>query len=780
MLSDLTPIISWWFLIFSLGLLTLPITVFLFKKFWDKGYIFSKIICIVFSTYLILVGGVFKILVFSNLNLFLILALILLLNILFLRYKNNLSLFLKIIKENYKVFIFQEILFLSILVVWSFVRGFASDIEGLEKYMDWGFINSALRSKFLPPQDMWFSGEIINYYYFGHIIFAVLTKLSTISSAITYNLSIATVCAFTFSFTFSIASNLVFLTIKPSLSREGAHRAGGFVPKIIIAGLISALLLTFGGNLHSVYKIAKIDIQDNGKLVLSKKAISESADKYWYPDATRFIGHDPDIKDKTIHEFPLYSFVVADLHGHMNDIPIVLFFMAFLLASSFFSSALINYPVIIISGFVLSIAYMTNAWDFAIYGLLFAVFTFFLNLKNDRKSAIKKTLINGVLTIAAWFIFSIPFSSNFVPMTNGIRISDGHSAFYQLFILYGGFWLIVLPLILSFIKNFKLKIKNYNSNSDLFVFALIITATILIIIPELVYLKDIYIYEHRRANTMFKLVYQAFMMYALVSGYVFYKTRLLLKSKIPNILYGILFTLIFSIHLIYPYFAIKSFYGSKTYQGLWGLNYLKDGYSDNFKAIDWINKNISGQPVMLEAVGDSYTTFNQISVATGLPTVEGWIVHEWLWRGGYDKPKQRQDDVQAIYESSTKNNEPLENNKNIEYTVSSGDTLWKISKEQLKNEYLWKEIASLNNLENPSLIHPNQKLILYAEIPETKNESSSSDLNRLKKLIQKYNIQYIFVGTKEYEKYPELNEDNFIKIGGQIIFQSGKTKIYQL
>ena len=174
---------------------------------------------------------------------------------------------------------------------------------------------------------MWFSGEIINYYYFGHLIFAVLTKLSTISSAITYNLSIATICALAFSSSFSIASNLVFLSLKKIDFK-----------KIIAAGLISALLLTFGGNLHSVYKITKINITNNGKLVLNKEAITKAVDSYWYPDATRFIGYDPDTKDKTIHEFPLYSFVVADLHGHMNDIPIVLFFMAFLLASSFYSS----------------------------------------------------------------------------------------------------------------------------------------------------------------------------------------------------------------------------------------------------------------------------------------------------------------------------------------------------------------------------------------------------------------------------------------------------------
>ena len=697
MFSDFTFIISWWFLILILGLICLPLTFTLFKKFWDKGYVFSKTICIIVLTYLIFICGAFKILTFTNLNLFLIILLILFLNCLILKNRKSFLSFLKTIKENYKTFIFEEIIFLLILILWSFVRGFMPDIEGLEKYMDWGFINSALRSEFLPPQDMWFSGEVINYYYFGHLIFAVLTKLSTINSAITYNLSIATVCALTFVSSFSIASNLVFLSLKKNDFK-----------KIISAGLISALLLTFGGNLHSIYKITKLNIIDNGKLILTKEAITKAADEYWYPDATRFIGYDPDVKDKTIHEFPIYSFVVADLHGHMNDIPIVLFFMAFLLASSFYLSLLIDKLLIIISGFILSIAYMTNAWDFAVYGLLFAIFTFLLNLKNDPKTAIKKTFINGILTIACWFVFSLPFSLNFIPMGEGIKIADAHSPFYQLFILYGGFWLISLPLLLLFLIK-KINKKKLNLKiSDLFILAAIITATLLIIIPELIYLKDIYIYEHRRANTMFKLVYQAFIMYALVSGYVFYKVRiLLLKSKILNYFYGLLFSLIFCIHMIYPYFAIKSFYGNlQNYKGLWGLNYLKNDFPDNFIAINWINKNISGQPVILEAVGDSYTTFNQVSVATGLPTVEGWIVHEWLWRGGYDKPKLRQDDVESIYESE--------------------------------------------------------------------------DINRLKQLIQKYNIKYIFIGDKEYEKYPSLNENNFKKIGGQIIFQSGKTKIYQL
>ncbi len=107
MLSDLTFIFSWWFLIFILGLITLPITFVLFKKFWDKGYIFSRIISIVLLSYLIFIGGVFKLLTFTNLNLLLIILLILLLNIFFLKQKNNRSDFIKVINENYKIFIFE-------------------------------------------------------------------------------------------------------------------------------------------------------------------------------------------------------------------------------------------------------------------------------------------------------------------------------------------------------------------------------------------------------------------------------------------------------------------------------------------------------------------------------------------------------------------------------------------------------------------------------------------------------------------------------------------------
>ena len=390
---------------------------------------------------------------------------------------------------------------------------------------------------------------------------------------------------------------------------------------------------------------------------------------------------------------------MADLHGHMNDIPVIILFMAILFAFSLtVSQSLIDWRLVIPTGFLLSVAFMTNAWDFAVYGLVFGLTSLIQKIYSTNiKTAMTNTFTNGVTIILFWYLFTLPFTLDFIPMAEGLRLSDSHTPFYQLFVLYGGFWLICLPFIF-YIIYLLLKRKKVFS-SDLFVVGLILTATLLIIIPEIGYIKDIYIYEHRRANTMFKLVYQAFIIYSLVSGYILIK----LKS---NVFYKIIFGIVFVCHLIYPYFAIKSYYGLINYKGLYGLNYLKEMYPDNYNAIQWINKNISGQPVILEAVGDSYTTFNQVSSSTGLPTVEGWIVHEWLWRGGYDKPAARQTDVQKIYEST--------------------------------------------------------------------------DLSEVKSLLQKYFVQYIFLGDKEREKYPNLNEKNFSNLGAKVIFSSGQTKIYKL
>lgn len=76
---------------------------------------------------------------------------------------------------------------------------------------------------------------------------------------------------------------------------------------------------------------------------------------------------------------------------------------------------------------------------------------------------------------------------------------------------------------------------------------------------------------------------------------------------------------------------------------------------------------------MIEAVGDSYTETDFVSAFSGVPTVIGWRVHEWLWRGGYDSVSGRDEEVRKFYEEgSLPNNKELIKKYNLGWIVVSG------------------------------------------------------------------------------------------------------------
>ena len=82
---------------------------------------------------------------------------------------------------------------------------------------------------------------IKNYYYFGHLFTAIVTKLSHIPSYITFNLMLSTIFAFTFTMSFSIGINLVQNIKKYSIKKS------------FIIGIIFAYIVTFSGNLQTIY-----------------------------------------------------------------------------------------------------------------------------------------------------------------------------------------------------------------------------------------------------------------------------------------------------------------------------------------------------------------------------------------------------------------------------------------------------------------------------------------------------------------------------------------------
>ncbi|MDO9028306.1 MAG: DUF2298 domain-containing protein, partial [Candidatus Roizmanbacteria bacterium] len=432
-------------------------------------------------------------------------------------------------------------------------------------------------------------------------------------------------------------------------------------------------------------------------------------------------------------------------------------------------------------GFLTAIHYMTNAFNGPIYVLLTIVIFFFLFGLSI------KFFINITILLISFILFSLPFSWHFKPFISGIGVNCSPkfltdigkigpflfeagncqiSPLWMLFILWGFFWVsfIIFLIIKNRIRN-NIAVKPYNN----FILILFSFSIFLTIIPEFFYIKDIYP-AHFRANTMFKLGYQAFTMMGIASIITFYLLKNIKKSTTYYLLSTIYIIFLF-FPSIYPYFSVPSYYGPLNRKvQLDGQVWLKESYPEDNEIIDYLNKNEKGQPVILEAQGDSYTDYERVSAFTGLPTVAGWWVHEWLWRGSSDVVGKRIPEVQKIYESN------IEDEYEEYYIIKPNDYLIKIAENIRFNN--WKILYELNKnqITNPNLIYPNQKLTILKEKRINKDK-----LNDLKALINKYQIKYIIISRLEKQKYPELQEAKFNKIG-RLIFRSsnGLGTIYQI
>jgi uncharacterized membrane protein len=150
---------------------------------------------------------------------------------------------------------------------------------------------------------------------------------------------------------------------------------------------------------------------------------------------------------------------------------------------------------------------------------------------------------------------------------------------------------------------------------------------------------------------MFKLTYQAFIMMGLLLGAAAGRASVVWeKKKILGGLAGSMVILVFVSQMIFPTEAFNSYYGNfKEYKGLDGEAWMRKDMPEKYGAIVFLRLFGDGGR-MVEAVGDSYTDFNAVSAFSGVPTVMGWRVHEWLWRGSYEPVGKRDEEVKSIYE----------------------------------------------------------------------------------------------------------------------------------
>src|SRR5258706_1180540 len=498
------------------------------------------------------------------------------------------------IREILAWIIVEEILFLTGLMFMGIMRGFWPNLDNLEKMMDFGFINQYLLSPKLPATDMAFSGGAINYYSFGHFWASEIIRWLVVKPSIGFNLVLAFFFGLDLILSFSVIVNLI-------------SKIPGW--KKVVAGALGGVLVCLGGNSHILWFMVK------------NHGLWEGDAPYWYALATRFIG-------QTIHEFPAYTFAVGDLHADLIDLSVVLSFLLVLVAwnktvKKKIASVRPASPagrLEVLMGGLLGIMVMTNTWDSLVYGLLLLVF---LVLK--RSSMRMSLTIFGIAILVA-----SPWWWSFKPMTQGIKWVTERSPLWQLLVIWSGQLLFGMIAWMVTKKNVIIR-------------SLVMTALMLIAIPEIVYWADIYI-TYPRANTMFKLTYQAFVMLSLLGGVAIGETF----NRKSRPVFCLLILVIVGL-LVYPWTAYPNFYlNFREYHGLDGEIWLREKVPDKYGAILYLKNHRDGKN-LLEYPGKSFSLSNATPVFSGVPTVLGWRDHEWLWRNDDQLIDNRTRDIQTVY-----------------------------------------------------------------------------------------------------------------------------------
>ncbi len=635
---NLLDIVIWWLVLEIIGLAALPIASQVSRNLKDKGYSAAKPLGLLLLTFISWIISFFA--GYSYYSVLLSLGII-----------GACSLAICFIKGqpgiDKKHVLYFEPLFFLCFVGFTVIRAYSPDIywTGGEKLMDITYINGMLRTTGFPPDDPWMSGTGIPYYYFGYLLVANLVKLTGILPSIAFNLATASFFALSFTTALGIGYNLT---------------------EKIKYGIITAFFVTIAGNLVGFFQLMDI--------IFRKGDVINNVLSFNYWTGSRVI---PD----TINEFPFFSFLHADVHAHMISIAFQLLIILLLL--DVIKSTKLDRASVIILGLSIGFLFPLNTWDYPVY-LFLSVLVIGFKAKKDILKSIYPIAIVAAFSYLPYLPYHISFklgrAISFVPTgrtelvyylaiyglflyllfrfvtskskKSGLKPAYSVPALFLLFVLSVALKFELLVLIIPLVVLSVVSLLKEKDENHAFVLILIITGILVSLSCELFYIQDALGAGNPaliRMNTVFKLYLQNWILWGIPAGYIIFHFRDSFSQKKAWGIFAVLLILMVS---VYPVFATigksGAFRGEPT---LDGESYVKKEYPEEYMAILWF-RNISGQPVVLQAPGELYQWNTHITAFTGLPTVIGWAGHELDWRFPFkNETHARWSDVNTIYTS---------------------------------------------------------------------------------------------------------------------------------
>jgi YYY domain-containing protein len=558
-----------------------------------------------------------------------------------------------------------EAVFAVCYALGALLASFAPDVWNTEKPMDMAFITAINASSHFPPHDPWMSGESLNYYYLGHMVFAWPIELLGFEPDTGYLLSWGLILALTATAVYAFAGTL-WAAARVTLG-ERAPRGGP-----VAAGLVGAALVAILGNLAGVRSWVR--------------ATDPPRDYAWF-DPSRVI---PD----TINEFPSFSFILGDLHAHVLALPFTVLALAFALQVALHGPRgdLLWRAVgeALMAGLAVGMLYAVNSWSYPVAAGVLAASVITWIRGGGRRGY---PLVWLALVLVASFVLILPFVLNFNPEARGIGFVHVRRPFGKwlgdMTLIYG---ILAWPLVAAFAHRLAgaehrwrwigwgltaaIVLGSLLASDDLtgamvvaiwmavgigavlspavsaparFLWILISGGAALLLIPEIVYLKDAFDGSALfRMNTVFKAGYQAFLLLGLAAACALPWAAAWLPRRVWSP-WAAVATVLLLLGLVYPYAGSYARTGGfANPPSLDGLKWLASRSPGDPGAIAWLRAHSPGDAVVLEAFGDDYSAFGhaRISTFTGRATVIGWAGHEVQWQHDVGS---RSADVQTLY-----------------------------------------------------------------------------------------------------------------------------------
>lgn len=448
-------LVKMWALVEALGLLCLPLTVTALHNLPDRGWTLSKALGLTifaFASWLPLMC--FPALPYNQPLLWGVGLLFTGVSAVgFWRTRDTLK---KFISRNLTYIVLAEVVFLGVVALFGFLRQFRPDIRSWENFMDEGIIAGLVRSPHLPPNDVWYSGFSINYYYYAHFTITTPGKLIGQSPSIIFNTGLAIFFGLTAVNLFGVTSNIVAWarharrqrlnpTSAPTQAPGPAAPASQNFPALLGAtpyGLASLAMGVLFGNLASA-----------GQWWTDLRTASAPYD--WFAPSR--------VIPSTINEFPAFSFLLSDFHAHVLTLAFTILAVgvAFNLLLEHDGTGLRAFGrgwqipfTLLVSALALGQLFAMNGWDLPTYlGLALVAIVlqqWFAHKRSFEMAYVLDVIITCLVLIALTFLLFLPFYSSYIVPVGGIGLVKpaDRSAFPLELLIYGFFLFVFVSLLI--------------------------------------------------------------------------------------------------------------------------------------------------------------------------------------------------------------------------------------------------------------------------------------------------------------------------------------------